>query len=249
LDKKNMKKLLFFLLFPYLVTAQSLDWQVQDVDFSTGDTVVAEFRTYGFDTITAYQFAMLFDTAALKFVSVTFPAGNPMGLTTGHFSWHGKPGYNTKPRELRHLRSIPFGQTYADGTHGFSYVFVAKQSGTLSSKMSLSMCCLSPPLGPVSYRWILTAQPLTVAYIVPSTSVASTWPTLADQVRIYPNPTTDALTIECDAPVTVEIFSYTGTRTHRSEITKDDFLQLTPGANIVRITDGKTVVLRTVFRL
>jgi len=245
-----MKKTLFLLLFlfPCLSPAQSLDWQIQDISFSTGDTVTADFSAYGFNQITAYQFAMLYDTAALKFVGVTFPPGNPMGLSLSGFSWHGKPGYNVKPRELRHLRSMTYGNTYADGTHGFSYVFMAKQSGTLSQKMTLAMCCLSPPLNPMSYRWPLTYQPLTVAYIAPAETTAAVSETLDGSVRIYPNPVTDYLNIESDKPVQVRIFNYSGQLTHESEFLTNAIYTLNNGVNLVWVTDGKETFLKTVVK-
>lgn len=240
--------LLLLLLLPCLSPAQSLDWQVQDAEFSTGDTVTASFAAYGFNQITAYQFAMLYDTGALAFVGVTFPPGNPMGLSLGGFSWHGKPGYNVKPGELRHLRSMPAGKTYADGTHGFNYVFTAKQNGTLSQEMTLATCCLYPPMNPVSYRWVLTPQPLTVAYIAPSETTATGAPTLQERVRIYPNPTTEWLWIESPDPIEVKIFDFAGRLTHLDTVTASGFSGLTKGVNLVWVTDGKETFLKTVIK-
>lgn len=243
-----MKKTLLLLLFPLLTQAQSLDWQVTDVAFNQGDTVQADFYAHGFDSITCYQMAMQFDTAALDFVAVTFPAGNPMGLSLGCFSWHGKPGYNVQPNEIRQLRSMPHSKTFADGTHGFSYVFVAKQAATLSQKLSLSTCCLYPPLAPLSWRWILEQQSLTVSYAAPQQTSAAT-ATDAPQVRIYPNPAVEHLTIECDAAMQVEIYSASGTLTHKQAVEHSATLPLDAGMNIVRISDGQTVIVKAVFRL
>lgn len=243
-----MKHVLFLLFFPFLVSAQSLDWQVFDQDFTAGDTVTADFTVYGFNQITAYQFAMRYDTGVLAFIGVTFPPGNPMDLTTGCFSWHGKPGYNVKPGELRHGRSMPYGETFADGTSVFSYVFKAKQSGMLSQKCTLATCCLSPPLNPMSYRWVLEYQPLTVAYISAQELVGIT-ENFEDKISIYPNPATDAITIECSAPMQVEIYNALGTLTYSGTVIQDAFTPLHKGSNIVRITDGKNVLIKTVFRL
>lgn len=245
-----MKYLILFLFIPLLSPAQSLDWQVQDIEFSTGDTVTADFSAYGFNQITAYQFAMIYDTGALVFVGVTFPPGNPipMGLSDGCFSWHGKPGYNVKPKELRHPRSMPAGKTYADGTHGFSYIFTSKQNGTLSDKVTFSTCCLYPPLNPISYRWILTPQPLTVAYIAPEETTATDTAPLEERVRIYPNPATDCLYIESDNPVQVRIFNFSGQLTHEAELLIQAIYTLDKGANLVWVTDGKETLLKTVIK-
>lgn len=241
--------ILLLLLLPYLSPAQSLDWQVQDTEFSTGDTVTADFSAYGFNQITAYQFAMLYDTGALAFVGVTFPPGNPMGLNTGCFSWHGKPGYTVKPGELRHARSMPYGKTYADGTQGFSYVFTAKQPGTLSQEMTLSTCCLYPPMNPISYRWVLNMQPLTVAYIAPAETTGVVEETLEEKVQIYPNPTHDALKIESEIPVLVQVFNFNGQLTNQAEITGKAWLwPLNEGVNLVWVTDGKETFLKTVIK-
>jgi len=243
-----MKHILLLLLFPFFLQSQSLDWQIPDVTFNQGDTVRADFYAYSFDSITAYQMAMLFDTAALKFVAVTFPAGNPMGLSSDCFSWHGKPGYNVKPNELRHLRSMPYSKTFADGTPGFSYVFTVKQSGTLSEKLTLSTCCLYPPMNPISYRWVLVPQSLSVAFIAPSETTATGAPALADVVRIYPNPTAEWLWIESPTPVDIRIFDYAGRLTHQDTVTASGFSGLTRGVNVVWLTDGKETFFKTVIK-
>lgn len=244
-----MKQILLLLLFPVFLQSQSLDWQIEDVTFQQGDTVRAEFRAFGFDSLTAYQMCMLFDTGALKFVAVTFPPGNPMQLSLGGFSWFGKPGYGAvKPREVRHLRSMPYSKTFADNTHGFSVVFVAKQSGVLSQKFTLSLSGLYPPLPPISYRWPLISQPLTVAYVLPAETTATDAPTLEESVRIYPNPTNGWLWIESPSPVQVRIFDYSGRMTHQDTVTASGFSNLTAGVNVVWVTDGKDTFLKTVIK-
>lgn len=242
-----MKKTLLFLLFPLFLQAQSLDWQIPDVTFNQGDTVPADFYAYGFDSITAYQFAMLFDTGALAFVGVTFPPVNPMGLSDGCFSWHGKPGYNIKPGELRHARSMPYSKTFADGTHGFSYVFVAKQAGTLSQKLTLSTCCLYPPLNPISYRWVLVPQSLSVSYIEPAETTATDAPLF--QVGVFPNPTAHGITIQTTEPVDVQIFDFNGRLTHAGNVEDTCvFWALNEGINIVFITNGRETYFETVIK-
>lgn len=243
-----MKRILLLLLFPVFLQSQSLDWQIEDQTLSQGQTVTATFVAFGYDSITAYQMAMNFDTGALAFVGVTFPTGNPQGLSLGCFSWPGKPGYNVKPGEIRHLRSMPYSKTFADGTPGFNYVFTAKQSGSLSQKLTLSTCCTYPPLSPYSYRWPVIEQPLTVAYVLPAETTATDAPTLEESVRIYPNPTNGWLWIESPSPVQVRIFDYSGRMTHQDTVTASGFSNLTAGVNVVWVTDGNETFMRTIIK-
>lgn len=153
-----------------MATYLNLPWTIEDKSYAAGDVVSAEFKVSNFNKIVAYQFAMKYNTDNLQFVGVEFPADNPLGLSTNCFSWAGKAGYRVKPNELRHLFSNPYGKTLADDTTLFKYVFKAKADGLLSENLGLATCCLNPPLNPMSYRFPLDYQTLTVKYTIPAES-------------------------------------------------------------------------------
>jgi len=148
-------------------TLPNLSWTFEDKSYTTGDIVSAEFKVSKFNKISAYQFAMLFNTANLTFVGVEFPTANPLNLTANCFSWAGKPGYRVKPNEVRHLFSSPNGKTIADDSHVFSYVFKAKAASSLSQDLGVATCCLNPPLNPMAYNFPLHYQTLSVKCVAP----------------------------------------------------------------------------------
>lgn len=231
---RSLKLLLLFLL-PYCASAQ-LNWSVQDISFSAGDTVRAEFQVFGFDSIAAYQFAMKFDTGALAFLGVSFPPANPLGLDAGDFGF-----YQVGKGILRHLWSNPYSQSVPDGSHIFTYIFKAKTASALSAKLWLQKTGLNPPLYPVAYDYFLNWMPLNVSFFAASefTDVDDIEET---NVRVYPNPNSGAVTVESVVPVSVEIFNVAGQVTHRSNGVRMDFFSLEKGANQIRITDqGKTL--------
>lgn len=149
------------------MTSPHLTYLLEDKSYEAGDLVTAEFTTKDFNAITGYQFAMKFDSTNLSFVGVEFPASNPLGLTSGYFSWPNKPGYRVDPGTIRHLFSIPKGKTLADNTKIFSYVFKALKSGTLSDNLSLATCCLKLPLKPSAYYYKNNYQTFSVEYSNP----------------------------------------------------------------------------------
>lgn len=65
-----MKAIVLFFLFPFVASAQPIEWQILEKDFETGDTVYAEFRCYNFTGIGAFQFCLKADTAKADFLLV-----------------------------------------------------------------------------------------------------------------------------------------------------------------------------------
>jgi len=89
-----------------------------------------------------------------------------------------------------------------------TYKFVAKQAGSLSSKLTLATCCLNPPLNPMSYRWVLTYQPLTVAYIAPSEETTTgTADAVGQAFNVYPNPYSGAFFVDADGRKSLSRFT------------------------------------------
>lgn len=225
-----MTRFFIILFFPLFVQSQPVNWQLQEQYYDAGDTIAAQFTVYDFDSVTAYQIAMKFDTGAIKFLGVSFPAANPLGLDAGDFGF-----YQVNKGILRHLWSNIYSSSLTDGTPIFSYNFVAKQSGTLSADLWLSTCCINPPMNPMAYRYPLKYNLLTLTYSGQGQLLDASEPQM--QAKIYPNPTTGAITVETDNPVTIEVYNYMGELTHCTNTAQTThFLGVSKGVNVVIIT-------------
>lgn len=69
-----MKNILLILLLPLGLSAQSLNWKIENRFFNAGDTVPAKFFVNDFTGIGAYSFTFKADTSALKFHLIDFTA-------------------------------------------------------------------------------------------------------------------------------------------------------------------------------
>ncbi len=201
----KFKSTLFALLMSLSAFSQSLDWQITDVAFSTGDTVKAEFRTYNFTGIGAFQFAMKYDTGALIYANPDDPfqfTSNLPGLDSDAFSWYGLPGYNLQPGEIRSVWTNPYGTTIEDGTHIFSVVFVAKSDGSLSQYFPVWYN--HPVLKPIAYTATpLQYLPFHIAYVSPAEQ--ETTATIAPDeagLNVYPNPSAGRFFVDIPRGVT-----------------------------------------------
>lgn len=67
-----MKHILFFLLLSFGLSAQSLNWRIENQSFNAGDTVPAKFFVDNFTGIGSYSFTFKADTNALKFHLINF---------------------------------------------------------------------------------------------------------------------------------------------------------------------------------
>lgn len=232
-----------FILLTFSLNAQTLQWTYQNDSYQIGDTVEVQFKATGFTGIGAYQFALQFDTGALKLHlinnSPVTTTGALYGLSQNNFSWHGKPGYpSILPWEIRTVWSNPYGKTIPSNTHVFSVWFVAKQNLNLCSEFWL--WSTHPILKPRAYKAIpLSVIPMTVLCTEPAPLV----PNVASRedesvVQIYPNPVTQNLIIESTKEVKVQIFNLTGELTHKTQGKSLEFVGLSKGLNFV-LVDNK----------
>lgn len=108
-------------------------WSLPDVAFTTGQTVEAKFSVSGFDDLTAFQFAMQFDTSALAYQNITFTGAIPyFNLDCIGMEWMG---YFLEPGEVRvgWVHGAAGGLSIPAGTEAFSIFFTAKKAGTLAA--------------------------------------------------------------------------------------------------------------------
>lgn len=138
--------------------------QIQDVNIVTGQQVEARFSVTGFTEITAFQYAMLFDTSALEYASATFTDTLPGYSMDGNFGMFWM-GYNVEPGEIRTAWWSPsgYGVTVSPNAVTHSLFFTAKKSGTLSQYFAAWPD--NPILGAVAYEFPTNPIALTVSYI------------------------------------------------------------------------------------
>ncbi len=123
-----------------------------------------------------------------------------------NFSWHGRPGYNLLPGEIRTLHSQSSGTTVEDGLHIYTVRFRAKQAGSLSNKFWL--WANHPILKPRAYKTPpLTSVGLSIAYVESLETTATTQPATTDLFNVFPNPATDTSTlcVELETPQSIMI--------------------------------------------
>lgn len=141
----------------------SVDWSVQDVQFTTGQTVEAKFSVSGFNDITSFQFAMKFDTAALAYSSASFTGAIP-NFSIDNFGIYYM-GYNVEPGEVRTVwyHFAPGGLSVPNGTQIFSLFFIAKKAGQLSTSFPFwpDNQMLPPEASDGEFNFV----PLTVSYL------------------------------------------------------------------------------------
>ena len=138
--------------------------QIQDVNIVTGQQVEARFSVTGFTEITAFQYAMLFDTSALEYASATFTDTLPGYSMDGNFGMYWM-GYAVEPGEVRTAWWSPsgYGVTVSPNAVTHSLFFTAKKSGTLSQYFAAWPD--NPILGAVAYEFPTNPIALTVSYI------------------------------------------------------------------------------------
>lgn len=237
--KLKLLKVLFVVVLPVFVKAQSLDWNYTNVSFKAGDTVSVAFKTTGFNAIVGFQYAMKLDTSVLEFCKVG-TANSPIVLTgefagykQGHFSWYGKPGYNLKPGEMRTVWSTAYGKTLPEGTHTHMVTLKAKKTGNLCSSFSLwanhpvlkSFAAKFPSV-PIAQRILCTEVPQAI------TSRED-----EETIKIYPNPVYE--TLYFNNTYQVSLFDMTGKLIVESFTDQLNMTNLIQGFYIVKI-EGKT---------
>lgn len=202
----KIKSTIFCLFLAICAHAQSpVTYEVVDQTFEAGDTVYAEFRVYNFTGIGAVQFCLKIDTAKANYLitdgSPLVFTGNLPGLGNGHFSWHGKPGFNLPAGQLRHVWTSASGKTVAPGLVIFKIGIKAKAAGSLSNTLNYWPGHF---LHPICYK----AIPLTYLGLMPLVYVAEAQELVSADapalqgLNVYPNPSADAFFVDVPQGVT-----------------------------------------------
>ena len=137
-------------------TLNPLIWRVRDRVLKTGETVNMDFLAFGFTDIAAYQFALKFDPAQLRFERIEVLApGFPLD-PSGNFGL-----FNIAGGELRTLWSTAQGITLPAATPVFRIVLA-----TLSGGKKLSEALILDPtiLSAVAYNTVLAPKAVQLYY-------------------------------------------------------------------------------------
>jgi len=179
-----MKKTLFFLLAlfafgcapsplspslletdqPATDRSAGVDFQIQNVAFPAGATVEAKYTVTGFTDLTAFQYAMQYDTAVLTYSHATFTGAIPDFNLDCCFGMEWM-GYFLEPGEVRTawVKYSPGGLTLPDGTVCYSLFFTAKQASNLQA--SFPAWLNNPVLPAEATDGQFNVLPLTVTYL------------------------------------------------------------------------------------
>lgn len=109
----------------------AVEFQIQNVAFQAGQTVEAKYTVTGFTDLTAFQYAMQYDTAVLQYSHATVTGVVPDALYLS-VNWEE---YFLAPGEVRvaWVHSYAGGVTIPPGTVCYSLFFTAKQSSNLAA--------------------------------------------------------------------------------------------------------------------
>ncbi len=204
---KEIIKVFIFSLFTANVFGQDVQFLVQDIAFNTADTVRAEFRVFGFDSISCYQFALKFDTAVLHLERVVLPSPTaiPMADLDEEFFTDGvdtlyAPGCiqgnfglcKAVLGEVRHVWSNPYSSTCENGSLIFTLVFTAKANSHLSQSIVVAPYIISS----AAYAFPLRSISIGVSFVDNSSQTTSiNDPLTTEPIVAYPNPFVEETTI------------------------------------------------------
>lgn len=246
----NLIKVLLVLL-PFIGTSQVLI-TIDNQSFTTGDTVDAKFKVYGFDNVYSYQFAMEYDTNTLELNKLELYYPYPMAdlddtvlvFPDGALSIDpcilGDFGF-CKKGQIRHVWSGQ-GESCEDGSLAFTFSFIAEEDGALSESFNPASYILSP----VSYTIAgnqITYVPLDIVYVTESISII----TPDDNVQVYPNPVNNVLNVKGVNVEKVQIYNMFGQLTHEGT-GNAEFRNLTEGLNFVLISSNQKNIVKIVTK-
>lgn len=137
-------------------TIAPLIWRVRDRVLKTGDTLRADFLAFGLTDVAAYQFALKFNTARLRFVRIEILSPDLPLDPSGNFGL-----FNIAGGEIRTLWSAAAGYTLPAGAPVFRLVFATLTGGaTLSETLQLDPDVLSA----VAYNTVLAPKAVQLYY-------------------------------------------------------------------------------------
>lgn len=188
-----MTRIIFCLLLIASQASAQLSLYAYDKQFDAGDTVTLDINVSGFDSITAYQWSIKFDVAALAWVSYE-TEGSALGPDVDAFGYWTF-GQGCAPT----VWTNPWGSSVPDGSYLYGIKFVALQAGSLSDYIQLQSAPASGGYNLPAKAWefLITQIPVTFAFLAPLSPVSE--PVSATSIQAIPNPCPLYTTIAFDA--------------------------------------------------
>lgn len=190
-----MTRILFFLLLTFTASAQwlpDLHLDIPEKQFSAGDTVTADFYVTGFDSISAYQFAIQFDSLEIAFLDIATDS-SALGLSPDDFGL-----WTLSKARIPTVWTNPYSSSLPPNSYLFSIRFIAQENGLLSNSFRIEP---KPPTGwyltPLYYNFYQQPGYIALAWYDIATSAAS--PVSATSIQAIPNPCPLHTTIAFDA--------------------------------------------------
>lgn len=248
-----MKQLiLFFLLFSFTSQAQ-FTWSFEDRMFNAGDTVQARVWVSGFDSIGAFQYSLEYDSNNLMIrLDTPFTFTGLIPYTSEEFS-HGlqaglSPYFYYPKNQIKTVWADPDSFTYPNG-HVYTIWFIARQSSTICESIKV----LNGPFDMPIEAWhqeLITPVEMEVGCI-PARNPQWVGPKQEEHedVRIYPNPTSDFIYVDSTEPVKVVVINNVGEVIYSDIVySADEPIYVEQGVNFVRIVTVDKTIIKQVFK-
>lgn len=249
-----MKQLVFFFLFFSFSVQAQFKWSFEDRDFNTGDTVQVRVWVSGFDSVGAFQYSLEYDSNNLKIrldTPFTFTGLIPYGI--GDFS-HGlqaglSPAFYYPKNQIKTMWADPFTFTYPNG-HVYTIWFIARHSSTICESIKM----LNGPLDMPIEAWhqnLIDPIEMLVGCIPARKPIRVEFPSreVLEDIKIYPNPTSDFIYVDSTEPVEVTVLNQLGQLTFSNKVySKDQPIFIEQGVNVIRIISNDKTVLKQVYK-
>jgi len=244
-------RLLFFLLLTFNLQAQ-FKWSFADKTFSAGDTVQAQCWVSGFDSVGAFQYSLAYDTNYLAIrLDTPFTFTGLVPYTREDFSHGLQEGLSSlfyyPKNHIKTMWADPFVHTYSNG-HVYTIWFIAKDRGTVCESIYL----LDGPNDMDIEAWhenLIDPIEMQVGCI-PARFPQWVGPTQEEEIRVYPNPSSDVIFVDSTEPVEVMVMNSVGEIIFHDRVySADQSIPVHYGVNLIKIVTQDITITRQVIKL
>jgi hypothetical protein len=131
---KNLLIALFLLIGTTLFSQDTLKWYATNQFFLANQSIIVPVKVDNFKSISSYQYGMKYDTASLRFDSISLYPNILPNFTQENFgSEYESPLIS--PGNLTTLWTTPFANTIPNGTSVFKLHFTTKKKGNLTKTL------------------------------------------------------------------------------------------------------------------
>lgn len=246
-----MKHLIFlFLLFSYTTQAQ-FKWSFADKTFESGEIVPAQCWVSGFDSIGAFQYSIAYDSNLLSInLDTPFTFTGLVPYTSEEFSHGLQPGidtfFNYPKNRIMTAWADPHVHTYPNG-HVYTIWFTAKDRGTVCNAIYLLD---GPNDMPIECWHENLTDPVEMQVgCIPARFPKWAGPTQEEEIRVYPNPSSDVIFVDSTEPVEVMVMNSVGEIIFHDRVySADQSIPIHYGVNLVKIVTHEITITRQVIK-